>query len=215
MDPRKYIPTADNIGIGAESGYSPKIDFLSQRHTMLPVELLHVIAGVDTKAYRSMLALPPFARSLDPSTVTDFMISFGFGIEITRERITWTRDGVEHRNGGPAMIQSDGAQFWCQYGDFHRDDGPAAIFPGGGREWYQHGIQHRDDGPAVIFSDGTQYWYRGGKLHRDDGPAVIYSNGTQCWYRSGIRHRDDGPAITRPNGAQCWYRGGKRVWPEN
>jgi hypothetical protein len=50
---------------------------------MLPTELLHVIAGVDIKTYRSMLALPPFARSLDPGIITDFMISFGFGIEIT------------------------------------------------------------------------------------------------------------------------------------
>ena len=48
-------------------------------------------------------------------------------------------------------------------GLWHRDNGPAAIYPDGTRAWYQHGKLHRDDGPAAIFSDGTQEWYWLGK----------------------------------------------------
>jgi hypothetical protein len=152
---------------------------------MLPVELLHVIAGIDVETYRSMLALPPFARSLDPGTITDFMISFGFGIEVTCECITWTRNGVAHRNDGPAVIYSDGRQFWYQHGKLHRDGDPAAIYPDGRQSWYQHGKPHRNDGPAQICSDGIQMWYFYGELHRDDGAAVIYPNGERYWYMHG------------------------------
>jgi hypothetical protein len=152
---------------------------------MLPVELLRVIAGVDIQTYRSMLALPPFVRSLDPGTITDFMINFGFGIKITHTYIKWTRDGVAHRNDGPAMIYSDGIQCWYRRGEFHRVGGPAIVCADGMQFWYQHGNFHRDDGPAAIYPDGERRWYQHGKLHRDDGPALIYSGGSQRWYRNG------------------------------
>jgi hypothetical protein len=152
---------------------------------MLPTELLHVIAGNDMETYRSMLALPPFARSLNPGTVTDFMISFGFGIEITREYIKWTHDGVEHRNDGPAVVFPGGTRYWYQRGELHRVGGPAVEFRAGTQWWYQHGKFHRVGGPAEIHPDGTQRWYQHGKLHRDDGPAVIHSSGRQCWYQHG------------------------------
>jgi hypothetical protein len=205
---------------------------------MLPVDLLHVIAGVDMETYRSMLSLPSFARSLNPNVITDFMISFGFGIEITRNCITWTRDGVPHRTGGPAiiypnrrqswyrrgiihrddgpaMICSDGGQWWCQHGEFHRDDGPARIYSDGEQIWYRHGKRHRDGKPAVIYSGGGQSWYQHGKLHRDGGPAVAHSDGTQHWYQHGKLHRDGGPAVVHADGTQHWYQHGELIQPKN
>jgi hypothetical protein len=158
---------------------------------MLPVELLHVIAGIDMETYRVMLALPPFARSLDPGIITDFMISFGFGIETTCWCIVWTRNGVAHRS-----------------------DGPAVIYPNGTQCWYWRGKRHRVDGPAVIYSCDTQWWYQHGEFHRDDGPALIYSSGEQRWYQHGKLHRDDGPAEIHPDGSQYWYRHGELVKPK-
>jgi hypothetical protein len=140
------------------------------RIVMLPVELLHVIAGIDMESYRVLLALPPFARSLDPGTVTDFMISFGFGVEITCDYIRWTRDEIAHRNGGPAVIYIDGTQIWCQHGKLHRDDGPVVIYPDGTLCWYQYGKPHRDGEPAVIYPDGTQIWYQHGQRGKHTHP---------------------------------------------
>jgi hypothetical protein len=130
---------------------------------MLPIELLHVIAGVDMETYRLLLALPPFARSLNPGIIADFMISFGFEIEITHKCITWTWNGRMHRNGAPAVIYLNGRQSWYRRGLIHRDDDPAMICPDGGQWWCQHGNIHRDDGPAVVYPDGEQRWYQHGK----------------------------------------------------
>jgi hypothetical protein len=182
---------------------------------MLPVELLHIIAGVDMESYCAMLALPPFARSLDPGIITDFMISFGFGIEITNSCITWKCNKVTHRNGGPAVIYPNGEQHWYRHGEIHRDDGPAVIYSDGEQHWYRHGNIHRDDGPAVIYITGGKLWYQHGQFHRDGGPAVIYPNGTQRWYRHGKIHRDGGPAEIYSNGAQQWYQHGIRVQPRD
>jgi hypothetical protein len=107
--------------------------------SVLPVELLHVIAGYDMESYHAMLSLPQFARSLDPGIIIDFMISFGFGVEITRKRISWTRGGDLHRVGGPAVIFLNGTQQWYRHGKLHRDDGPAVIHPDGRLSWCQHG----------------------------------------------------------------------------
>ncbi len=114
-------------------------------------------------------------------------------------------DGQWHRDDGPAVIESNGSQWWFRHGEIHRDDGPAMIYSVGRLEWCQYGEYHRDDGPARIHVDGTQEWYQHGKLHRDDGPAVIYANGAQEWYQHGDLHRDDGPARIWPDGSQQWY----------
>jgi hypothetical protein len=67
--------------------------------------------------------------------------------------------GHLHRVAGPALIDSDGAQWWYLHGQLHRVAGPAAIYPDGRQGWYLHGVRHRVDGPAAIYSDGRQSWY--------------------------------------------------------
>jgi len=73
------------------------------------------------------------------------------------------KKGDFHRTGGPAIIESNGRQFWYVKGQCHREDGPAVIFSDGSKKWFLHNKIHRVGGPAVIYSDGTKYWYVNGK----------------------------------------------------
>ena len=128
----------------------------------LPIELLHVIASFDQGSYRALLAIPFFARSLNPSIRTDYMIAFGYSVKITENRIRWYRNGEPHREDGPAVEWNDGEKWWYRDGERHREDGPAIECTDGTKEWYREGERHREDGPAIERSDGTKVWYRNG-----------------------------------------------------
>ena len=156
----------------------------------LPIELLHVIASFDQGAYRALLAIPFFARSLDPNIRTNYMIEFGYSVKITGDFIEWYRNGECHRDNGPAMEHVDGT-----------------------KQWYRNGAVHRENGPAIEYFSGSKHWYRNGERHREDGPAIEYSDGDKCWYLNGKRHREDGPAIERANGHKVWYLNGEVVDP--
>ncbi len=123
----------------------------------------------------------------------------------------WYREGLRHREDGPAVIWPDGQQEWWRKGKLHRDDGPAVIFADGGRQWYRDGRRHRDDGPAVVLITGYRSWWRDGLLHREGGPAAIFPDGTKEWYRNGLRHREDGPAVVWPSGKKEYWREGRRI----
>ena len=47
-------------------------------------------------------------------------------------------------------------------GLLHRDDGPAIVCPNGRKEWYENGKRHREDGPALV-SGTRRSWLRGMK----------------------------------------------------
>ena len=83
-------------------------------------------------------------------------------------------------------INASGTREWWKNGVLHRDDGPAVEWVDGARCWYKNGERHRDDGPAVEYADGTREWWRYGYLHRDDGPAIEWASGTRDWYKNGI-----------------------------
>lgn len=108
----------------------------------LPVELLHEIASNDIEAYRTMLAVPLFARSLNPGIITDYKIHFGYSVRIKKATTEWYKDGK-----------------------LHRADGPAIESPLGDKEWLINGVHHRVDGPAIEYSDGTICWYHRGEYH--------------------------------------------------
>jgi len=95
----------------------------------------------------------------------------------------------------------NGSKHWFKNGIPHRDNGPAIEHDNGDKSWYQNGMRHRDNGPAIEYANGTKSWYQCGKLHRDDGPAIEYANGSKLWYKNGYPHRDDllwfGPAMER------------------
>ena len=81
---------------------------------------------------------------------------------------------------------SDGTVFYYNaQGETHRTTGPAIIHSNGDEYWYQNGKRHRIDGPAVIRADGSKAWYQQGLLHRTDGAAVVRADGTRAWYVRG------------------------------
>ena len=107
----------------------------------LPLEILYVIAGCDVVAYRSMLCLPNFARSLSVNSRADFMISFGYSVNIDQSAIRWYLNEELHRVDGPAVEYVSGAKAWYLNGKLHRVDGPAIEYVGSYKEWWLNGVQ--------------------------------------------------------------------------
>lgn len=63
--------------------------------------------------------------------------------------VEWYKDGLLHRENGPALEYSIGTKIWCLNGKRHREDGPAFewFFKwfSGGQAWYLHGIEYTED----------------------------------------------------------------------
>ena len=83
--------------------------------------------------------------------------------------------------------EPDGARYWYRNGLRHREDGPAVERPNGTKFWFRNGLRHREDGPAVEYPDGSKYWYRNGQLHREDGPAIEFPDGDEEHWLNGER----------------------------
>ena len=83
-----------------------------------------------------------------------------------------TKNGVYHREDGPATTHPDGSKFWHRYGKLHRTDGPACEYANGAKEWYQDGKLHRLDGPAIIFPSGHYQWYINGRFYPENSTLV-------------------------------------------
>jgi hypothetical protein len=138
----------------------------------LPLEILFHIASFDVGSYRAMLSVSRFARSLSPDKVVDFMILFGYSVEIDKYGVFWYLNGKPHRQarhgdpGGPAMEWWNGNKYWYLNGNLHRSDGPAVETEIGDKEWWRFGVRHRVDGPAIEWRNGDRYWYLNGVLHR-------------------------------------------------
>ena len=145
------------------------------------------------------------------------------------------KNGMFHREDGPAKEHIDGHKEWYKEGKLHRLDGPAIEHSDGSKFWWiddHHYTEEEykakvsesnivyteeefDELPkdkqngCVKFSNGEKCWYKEGKLHREDGPAVECANGDKFWYKKDQLHREDGPAIEYANGNKCWYKEGK------
>lgn len=56
----------------------------------------------------------------------------------------WSKYGKLHREGDlPSVISYDGTQYWYKNGVSHRDVGPAILFPNGKELYYVIGKQYR------------------------------------------------------------------------
>lgn len=160
-------------------------------------------------------------------------------VEITDERITWRKNGVIHRDDGPAVLHLNGLVCWYKDGILHREDGPALEQRDDeGRIlrqcWRLNGLQHSHDGrhPAIIemIDNGAlfvQYFEHGVcTRHESEGPALSWfmpsGNVLHEFRLSGVLHRSTGPAIInafskeyladatqRPRLQHAWYRYGK------
>ena len=51
----------------------------------------------------------------------------------------WYKNGLIHREGGPAIIHRDGWECWSRNGQVHREDGPAIEWPGHEKAWWYNG----------------------------------------------------------------------------
>ncbi len=150
----------------------------------------------------------------------------------------YVKNGMFHREDGPAIVQLNGTTIWCLDGKKHRDGGPAVESVSGYKAWYKNGVLHRDDGPAVIDSDGTEEWWIDGvKTTKDEviivrvesskkehvkhikaewygciyklNGSYINRSGSVCYVKSGKFHREDGPAVKWNNGDEEWHKDGK------
>jgi hypothetical protein len=102
--------------------------------------------------------------------------------QITPEKTTWiNKQGLYHREDGPAIEWADGGKEWWINGELHRLDGPARTTPEGDTEWWLNGKLHRTDGPAAEYDNGAKYWSVHGKFHRLDGPASVRTL-AELWY---------------------------------
>jgi hypothetical protein len=127
-----------------------------------------------------------------------------------------------------------GTKSWFKDGLYHREDGPACEYSNGIKCWYKNGKRHRLDGPAVEWVNGEKQWYLEGQFFSEkvwkekveklkeskvetlkvkstsEVPKnftgiVEYPNGDKSWYKEGRRHREDGPAIEYQDGHKEWW----------
>jgi hypothetical protein len=138
-----------------------------------------------------------------------------------------------HCTDGPAVIRSDGKEFYYLYGmrlnkeQFEQDKALAVHYyqmPGRGlqRVWKSSvtGKMHRLNGPAIETSDQSYTaWMYNGVQHRIGGPAIIRARGhttEELYYSYGKLHNSSGPAkINHSTGRSSYYLHGKRVSKEN
>lgn len=53
----------------------------------------------------------------------------------------WKLNGLPHRdNDMPAIIYPNGSCFWFKNGIRHRDKGPASTYPNGQENWWNNGL---------------------------------------------------------------------------
>ena len=86
------------------------------------------------------------------------------GIEVDdKGNITYTKDGMLHREDGPAYIGGDGWRIeWWLNGQYHREDGPAIICSSlslNFESYHKNGMRHREDGPAFVMPNGYIEYY--------------------------------------------------------
>lgn len=105
------------------------------------------------------------------------------GIEIlsTPLAVMWRRNGMLHREDGPAYERADGTKRYYRQGLLHREDGPAVVHPDGTCLWFRHGVLCREDGPPVIFGDGSREWIWGETSYRETAPqSPVASEGQEA-----------------------------------
>ena len=81
------------------------------------------------------------------------------------------------------VVTRDGRRMHYKDGLLHREDGPAVLYPSGDVYFYQNGRLHRERKPCVVLADGGRSWCLYGVPYReDDGPVVVSKDGKKLWY---------------------------------
>ena len=71
-----------------------------------------------------------------------------------------------------------GDKHWYKDGVLHREDGPAIEMTNGDKYWYINGMLHREDGPAVEYTFRVEWWYEG-KKGLENFPAELKNKFTR------------------------------------
>lgn len=109
------------------------------------------------------------------------------------------------RDGKTGRFEEDGRVSYYKDGLLHREEGPAREWPNGDKLWFLNDKLHRVDGPAHD-TNNLKIWYLNGVLHRDDGPAFEHERGRKEWIVHGKHHREDGPAVEDSiHGDEWWF----------
>lgn len=99
-------------------------------------------------------------------------------------------------NGNLLSTEIDGTRKYFREGILHKEGGPAIKDKHCNFWYYQKGILHREDGPAVCWK-GNLFWYRNGVLHREDGPALMYNDGYNEFWEHGKYIKKKGARVVR------------------
>lgn len=178
-----------------------------------PLEIYDLIASISTEAYRALLVVKRFAKSLTIDKRINLIIFLGYSVKITKDSIEWRFNDEFHTlwDNAPCV----------RYTNYHDIC----------YEWYNKGKLHRKGNfPSSITINKysrriSELWTNAdGKLHSiDDKPATIRiqfsKKGTEkkwvekIWYDNGINHREnDQPAIYEKSSLFCkkrWVNKGK------
>jgi hypothetical protein len=73
-------------------------------------------------------------------------------------------------NLGDVCLHSEWGAQWFRNGVRHRDDGPAVEMLNES-QWYRDGKLHREGGPAIERADGSCEWWANGQFVRQEGEA--------------------------------------------
>lgn len=65
---------------------------------------------------------------------------------------------MSHQING-RYINEFGDAYWYKNGLFHREDGPAVECSDGDKYWYKNALKHREDGPAIERWNGKKEWW--------------------------------------------------------
>jgi len=185
----------------------------------LPIEIIGVIAAADEGAYRGLLCLPQFARSLTPADISAYKKQFGYTKKRYRTKdydidfVIYKKHGLIHRNGGlPAVIYCDGSKEWYRNGLLHRDGGlPAVKYTYDSFSYYINYIPHHC--VELITTNCICCVGYGCKKRKNYAgvTTAIYNNKSiitreKRWYKNGQRHREgDLPAVKYANGDLEWW----------
>ena len=92
----------------------------------------------------------------------NYFQKFGMGTTLTVHSNSIPHDGQ-------CVVVGENAVYFMKNknGMYHRDNGPAVIYATGVKVWYKHGNGHRIDGPAIESPQYKNLWYING-INVDD-----------------------------------------------
>jgi hypothetical protein len=82
----------------------------------------------------------------------------GVGYFIVYAAKVWFKNGMFHREDGPAMVYDNGEQRWFVNNIYHRLDGPARIIPPNARGNPQEHVEYWINNRYLKKGTETNYW---------------------------------------------------------